>query len=39
MNISIETVSTDFSALWDKINAQGNLDDALKEWDINYNAS
>ncbi len=39
MDISLETIKTDFSEFWDKINAQGNLNDALDEWDTNYNAS
>ena len=39
INISLETVKTDFSRFWDKIGAEGDLDKALMEWDVNYNAS
>ena len=39
MDISLETIKTDFSKFWDNINAQGNLNDALDEWNTNYNAS
>jgi len=39
MLISLETVQTDFTDFWQRIGAQGNCDDALNEWRINYNAS
>ena len=39
MDISLETIKTDFIKFWNNINAQGDLDKALKELDINYNAS
>jgi len=39
MTLSLETMPTDFTFFWEKISAQGNLDDALNEWRINYNAS
>jgi hypothetical protein len=39
MDISLETVETDFVDFWHRINAQGNLDAALREWAIQYNAS
>ena len=39
MLISLETINVDFPKFWEIINAQGNLDKALKEWDTNYNAS
>ncbi len=39
MNISLETIKTDFVEFWNNINAQGDLSKALKELDINYNAS
>jgi len=39
MDISLETIQADFTGFWNKINAQGNLDDALEEWKTNYNAS
>lgn len=39
MDISLETVKTDFTVFWNAINAQGDLNNALSEWDINYNAS
>ena len=39
MLISLETVQADFTDFWQRIGAQGNCDDALSEWRINYNAS
>ena len=39
MDVSLETINADFSKFWKTINAQGDLDKALKEWDTNYNAS
>ena len=39
MDISLETIQSDFTEFWQRINAQGNLDNALDEWNINYNAS
>ena len=39
MDISLETIKTDFTEFWSNINAQGDLAKALKELDINYNAS
>jgi len=39
MDISLENVKTDFTEFWNRINAQGELEKALAEWDINYNAS
>jgi len=39
MNISLETIKTDFPEFWKNINAKGDLDKALKELEINYNAS
>ncbi|NOQ88742.1 MAG: hypothetical protein GQ550_07440 [Gammaproteobacteria bacterium] len=39
INISLETVKKDFTKFWDKIGAEGDLDKALKEWEVNYNAS
>ena len=39
IEISLETIKTDFTKFWDKIGAEGNLEKALKEWDMNYNAS
>lgn len=39
IEISLETVKTDFTKFWGKIGAEGNLVEALKEWDVNYNAS
>ena len=39
MLISLETINVDFPKFWEIINAQGDLDKALKEWDTNYNAS
>lgn len=39
IEISLETVKTDFIKFWGKINAEGDLDKALMEWDVNYNTS
>ncbi len=39
MDISLETIKADFTEFWNNINAQGNLAKALKELDINYNAT
>ncbi|VAW55254.1 hypothetical protein MNBD_GAMMA06-1036 [hydrothermal vent metagenome] len=39
MNISIETAKLDFTGFWNKIDATGDLNKALKEWNINHNAS
>lgn len=37
--VSLDTVNTDFTKFWQLIGAEGDLDNALKEWTINYNAS
>jgi len=39
MLISLETVQTDFTDFWERIDARGNCDNALSEWRIKYNAS
>jgi hypothetical protein len=39
MAVSLETVKSDFTNFWDSINAQGDLEAALREWDTQYNAS
>lgn len=39
MDVSLESIKTDFTAFWQRINAQGDLAKAIKEWDTNYNAS
>lgn len=39
MDISLEMITPGFTEFWNRINAQGNLDAALSEWDIAYNAS
>lgn len=39
MDISLASVKKDFTEFWKKINAQGDLDKAISEWDILYNAS
>ena len=39
MDISIETIKSDFTDFWNKIGAEGDLDKALDEWQTNYNAS
>lgn len=39
MDITLETIKTDFTAFWENINATGDIDSALKEWNVTYNAS
>ena len=39
MDISLENIKTDFTTFWNNIAAEGELDKALEEWDIQYNAS
>jgi len=39
MDFNLENSSNDFKIFWDKISAEGNLNDALDEWKINYNKS
>ena len=39
MNVSLEKISSDFPVFWEKINATGNLDCAMQEWDKKHNAS
>ena len=39
MDISVETIHSDFTDFWSRIGAEGDLDKALNEWQTNYNAS
>ena len=39
MDFNLETAAEDFKVFWNKIAAQGNLQQALSEWNISYNAS
>ena len=39
MDISVETAKTDFTKFWYMINAVGDLEKAIDEWDIKHNAS
>lgn len=39
MEITLDTVITDFTKFWNEIDATGSLDNALQEWDTHYNAS
>ncbi|MCW8956631.1 MAG: hypothetical protein OQL09_07090 [Gammaproteobacteria bacterium] len=39
MNFHLESAKEDFEEFWTMIGAQGDLSAALKEWDVNYNAS
>lgn len=39
IDISVETVKIDFTHFWKLIGAEGDLERALEEWTINYNAS
>ena len=39
MDISLETIKTDFKDFWVNIDATGDIDSALNEWETSYNAS
>ena len=39
MVVSLESIKADFTDFWHNIDADGDIDKALMEWDINYNAS
>ncbi len=39
LEVRIESAKEDFKVFWEAISAQGDLDRALQEWDVNYNAS
>lgn len=39
MNFKLETAKEDFKVFWQAIGAQGDLEEALSEWDVKYNAS
>ena len=39
LSMQIETIKDDFSKFWKEIKAQGDLDNALKEFDIKHNKS
>jgi len=39
LQFNLENARQDFTTFWHHINAQGDLDAALLEWQINYNAS
>lgn len=39
MEFNLETAKPDFGEFWDRIDATGNREAALSEWDRNYNAS
>lgn len=39
INVSLENVKADFTRFWSSINAEGDLQAALNEWNIIYNAS
>ena len=39
MNFSLENAEQDFKLFWDKVSAEGDLQSALNEWSVNYNAS
>lgn len=39
MGITLDSAVEDFTEFWSRINASGNLNNALQEWDIRYNAS
>jgi hypothetical protein len=39
IDVAVESVEEDFADFWQLIGAEGELDKALAEWKINYNAS
>jgi hypothetical protein len=39
IDISLETITSDFPLFWEQINATGDIDSAIQEWNNNYNAS
>lgn len=39
MNFSLDNAKQDFEVFWEFVSAEGDLDAALGEWDISYNAS
>ena len=39
IGVSVETVKKDFTEFWNMINAEGDLEKALKEWETKHNAS
>lgn len=39
MEFNLESAKTDFKLFWNKISAQGDIDAALSEWEVYYNAS
>lgn len=39
IDVSVETVKTDFTKFWYMINAEGDIEKALEEWDTKHNAS
>jgi len=39
MDFRLETAKEDFKKFWDLINAEGDINQALKEWDVIYNQS
>lgn len=39
MDFSLKTAKADFTRFWGRIEAQGDLDAALAEWDVRHNAS
>ncbi len=39
IGVSVETIKKDFTEFWNMINAEGDLEKALKEWETKHNAS
>ncbi|MFV9616601.1 MAG: hypothetical protein ACNYZG_11635 [Gammaproteobacteria bacterium] len=39
IDVSVETAKKDFTEFWKRINAEGDLEKALEEWDTKHNAS
>ena len=39
MNFTLENAAQDFEVFWNKINAEGDFNAALNEWNTSYNAS
>lgn len=39
INISLETITSDFPVFWERVNATGDINAAMQEWKKKYNAS
>lgn len=39
MNFALERASSDFAEFWQRIGAQGDMDNAMAQWQTKHNAS